>query len=215
MTRSAMAYIFHPERADETGLVAVGGDLEPMTLVLAYRSGVFPWFGPDDPILWWSPDPRAIIELDGLHVSRRLARTIRSGKFRVTANSAFAAVLRGCADRPGGTWLTREMILAYQRLHRLGIAHSVETWLGNELAGGIYGVALGGLFAGESMFARVSDASKVALAALFDRLRQRRFRLFDTQVLTGHTGRMGGIEISRREYLARLRDALKCRTSFA
>jgi leucyl/phenylalanyl-tRNA--protein transferase len=210
-----MAYIFHPERADETGLVAVGGDLEPMTLVLAYRSGVFPWFGPDDPILWWSPDPRAIIELDGLHVSRRLARTIRSGKFRVTANSAFAAVLRGCADRPGGTWLTREMILAYQRLHRLGIAHSVETWLGNELAGGIYGVALGGLFAGESMFARVSDASKVALAALFDRLRQRRFRLFDTQVLTGHTGRMGGIEISRREYLARLRDALKCRTSFA
>src|SRR6516165_8330974 len=210
-----MAYIFHPERADETGLVAVGGDLEPMTLVLAYRSGVFPWFGPDDPILWWSPDPRAIIELDGLHVSRRLARTIRSGKFRVTANSAFAAVLRGCADRPGGTWLTREMILAYQRLHRLGIAHSVETWLGNELAGGIYGVALGGLFAGESMFARVSDASKVALVFLFERLRQRGYQLFDTQVLTGHTGRMGGIEIPRRDYLVRLRAALRCRPSFA
>jgi len=210
-----MAYIFHPERADETGLVAVGGDLEPMTLVLAYRSGVFPWFGPDDPILWWSPDPRAIIELDGLHISRRLARTIRSGRFHVTVNQSFPAVLRGCADREGGTWLTREMILAYQRLHRLGIAHSVETWHQGKLAGGIYGVAVGGLFAGESMFARVSDASKVALFFLFDRLRQRGYQLFDTQVLTGHTGRMGGIEIPRRDYLVRLRAALRCRPSFA
>jgi len=210
-----MAYIFHPERADETGLVAVGGDLEPMTLVLAYRSGVFPWFGPDDPILWWSPDPRAIIELDGLHISHRLSRTIRSGKFHVTVDQAFPAVLRGCADREGGTWLTREMILAYQRLHRLGIAHSVETWHQSKLAGGIYGVAIGGLFAGESMFARVSDASKVALVFLFERLRQRGYQLFDTQVLTGHTGRMGGIEIPRRDYLVRLRAALRCRPSFA
>ena len=210
-----MAYIFHPERADETGLVAVGGDLEPMTLVLAYRSGVFPWFGPDDPILWWSPDPRAIIELNGLHISHRLSRTIRSGKFHVTVDQAFPAVLRGCADREGGTWLTREMILAYQRLHRLGIAHSVETWHQRKLAGGIYGVAIGGLFAGESMFARVSDASKVALVFLFERLRQRGYQLFDTQVLTGHTGRMGGIEIPRRDYLVRLRAALRCRPSFA
>ena len=210
-----MAYIFHPERADETGLVAVGGDLEPMTLVLAYRSGVFPWFGPDDPILWWSPDPRAIIELDGLHISHRLSRTIRSGKFHVTVDQAFPAVLRGCADREGGTWLTREMILAYQRLHRLGIAHSVESWHQGKLAGGIYGVAIGGLFAGESMFARVSDASKVALVFLFERLRQRGYQLFDTQVLTGHTGRMGGIEIPRRDYLVRLRAALRCRPSFA
>ena len=210
-----MAYIFHPERADETGLVAVGGDLEPMTLVLAYRSGVFPWFGPDDPILWWSPDPRAIIELDGLHISHRLSRTIRSGKFHVTVDQAFPAVLRGCADREGGTWLTREMILAYQRLHRLGIAHSVETWHQSKLAGGIYGVAIGGLFAGESMFAHVSDASKVALVFLFERLHQRGYQLFDTQVLTGHTGRMGGIEIPRRDYLVRLRAALRCRPSFA
>ena len=210
-----MAYIFHPERADETGLVAVGGDLEPMTLVLAYRSGVFPWFGPDDPILWWSPDPRAIIELNGLHISHRLSRTIRSGKFHVTVDQAFPAVLRGCADREGGTWLTREMILAYQRLHRLGIAHSVETWHQSKLAGGIYGVAIGGLFAGESMFAHVSDASKVALVFLFERLRQRGYQLFDTQVLTGHTGRMGGIEIPRRDYLVRLRAALRCRPSFA
>src|SRR3954447_20972755 len=121
-----MALIFNPERADAWGLVAIGGDLQPATLLKAYRSGVFPWYGEGDPILWWSPDPRAIFELDGLKVSRRLARTIRSGKFRVTINRAFVDVLRGCADRAGGTWLTRAMIVAYLRLHRLGIAHSVE-----------------------------------------------------------------------------------------
>jgi leucyl/phenylalanyl-tRNA--protein transferase len=210
-----MAYVFQPERADETGLVAVGGDLEPMTLVLAYRSGVFPWFGPDDPILWWSPDPRTIIELDGLYISRRLARTVRSGKFKVTVNQAFGAVIRGCADREGGTWITPSMIAAYQRLHRLGIAHSVEAWHDNELAGGVYGVALGGLFSGESMFSRVTDASKVALAFLFEHLRQRRFVLFDSQVVTAHTARMGAIEIPRPVYLTRLRAALRCHTSFA
>src|SRR5262249_26850166 len=152
-----MAYIFEPERADETGLVAVGGDLEPTTLVLAYRAGVFPWFGEGDPILWWSPDPRAIFELDGLYISRRLARTVRSGQFHPTVNRAFGAVIRACADREGGTWITRGMIAAYERLHRLGVAHSVEAWRDDRLAGGIYGVALGGFFAGESMFAHVSD----------------------------------------------------------
>jgi leucyl/phenylalanyl-tRNA--protein transferase len=211
---SAMAYIFEPERADETGLVAVGGDLEPPTLVHAYRSGVFPWFGEDDPILWWSPDPRAVFELDGLYISRRLARTRRSGKFALTVNRAFRGVIRACADREGGTWLTREMVIAYERLHRLGIAHSVEAWRDGKLAGGIYGVALAGFFAGESMFARVSDASKVALAYLVDHLRARGFRLFDTQVLTGHTAHMGAIEIPRREYLGRLREALMQRTTF-
>src|SRR4051812_465685 len=110
-----MVYTFEPERADETGLVAVGGDLEPLTLVHAYRSGVFPWFGEEDPILWWSPDPRAIFELDGLHVSRRLRRTVRSGKFQVTRNRAFRKVIRACADREGGTWITRSMIAAYDR----------------------------------------------------------------------------------------------------
>jgi leucyl/phenylalanyl-tRNA--protein transferase len=210
-----MAYTFDPERSDETGLVAVGGDLEPMTLITGYRSGVFPWFGEGDPILWWSPDPRAIFELDkGPYISRRLARTIRSGKFRLTINRAFGEVIRACADREEGTWVTRSMIVAYQRLHRLGVAHSVEAWHGEELAGGVYGVALGGYFSGESMFARITDASKVALAFLCDHLRARRFQLFDTQVLTAHTERLGAIEIPRRQYLVRLRAALRYRTTF-
>jgi leucyl/phenylalanyl-tRNA--protein transferase len=208
-----MAYVFDPERADETGLVAVGGDLEPATLLLAYRSGVFPWFGEGDPILWWSPDPRGIFELDGLYISRRLARARRSGKFQLTIDRAFGDVIRACGDRAGGTWITRGMIVAYERLHRLGIAHSVEAWHDGTLAGGIYGVTLGGFFSGESMFARVSDASKVALVFLFERLRERGFLLFDTQVLTSHTTSLGGIEIPRREYLGRLRAALRRRTT--
>lgn len=200
-----------PHRAGPDGLVGVGGDLEPATLLRAYGEGVFPWFSPGDPILWWSPDPRAIIELDGLHVSRSLARTIRSGKFEVTANADFAGVVRGCADRGAdeGTWITRSMIEAYEQLHRLGRAHSIETWIrdadGNRvLAGGIYGVAIGALFAGESMFHRETDASKVALAALVDRLRQRGYELFDVQMRTDHTTRMGAVEIPRSEYLGRL-----------
>ena len=209
-----MVYRFDPECADETGLVAIGGDLQPVTLVQAYRSGVFPWFGEGDPILWWSPDPRAVFELDGLHVSRRLARTVRSGKFHLTIDGAFGKVVRGCADRDGGTWITRAMIVAYQRLHQLGVAHSVEAWQGQELVGGIYGVALGGFFSGESMFSRVSDASKVALAFLADHLRNRGFLLFDTQVRTAHTTRLGAVELPRRHYLHRLRDALTVRTTF-
>ncbi len=212
---SGMAYFFDPERADAHGLVAIGGDLEAATLLRAYRAGVFPWFGEGDPILWWSPDPRAVFELDAFHVSRRLRRTIRAGKFRLTFNAAFPAVIRGCADRPDGTWITPAMIAAYERLHRLGAAHSVEAWAGETLAGGIYGVVVGGLFAGESMFARVTDASKVALVHLVERLRDRGFRLFDTQVLTEHTARLGAVEIPRRVYLTRLKEALACATSLA
>jgi leucyl/phenylalanyl-tRNA--protein transferase len=203
-----------PAFADENGLVGVGGTLDPPCLLRAYAEGVFPWFSEGDPILWWSPDPRAIFELGGLHVSRRLARTIRSGKFRLTINRAFVDVLRGCADRAGGTWLTRAMIVAYLRLHRLGIAHSVEAWHGDELAGGVYGVALGGLFAGESMFARATDASKVALAHLFDHLRARGYALFDTQVVTNHTANLGAVEIPRKDYLARLKEALARKVTF-
>jgi leucyl/phenylalanyl-tRNA--protein transferase len=188
---TAMAYSFDPELADETGLVAIGGDLEPATLVRAYRAGVFPWFGEEDPILWWSPDPRAIFDLHGLHVSRRLARTIRSGRFRITIDHAFRDVLHACSDRPGGTWLTAEMIDAYCRLHRLGVAHSVEAWLGDFLA------------------------SKVALAFLFDHLRARGYQLFDTQVVTRHTENLGAFEIPRKEYLARLKRALDVSISFA
>ncbi len=218
-----------PELAGPDGLVGIGGDLRPATLLRAYADGVFPWFSQGDPILWWSPDPRSVIELDGLHVSRSLARTIRKGKFRVTVNRAFAAVVRGCAEaRPDGTWITPQMIAAYEALHRLGHAHSVETWVRSDpavsceasaargddldgwtLAGGIYGVAVGALFAGESMFYRVSDASKVALVALVERLRARGYELFDVQMRTDHTARMGATDIPRDEYLRRLREAVQ------
>lgn len=207
---------FRPEAADEFGLVSMDGDLEPDTLLEAYRSGVFPWYDESLPICWWSPDPRAIIELDAFHVSDRLQRTIRSGRFRVTMNQNFGSVIRGCADRPEeGTWITPEMLAAYTRLHELGHAHSVEAWTGNELSGGVYGVAIGGFFAAESMFRRRSDASKVALAALVQRLKDRRFQLLDIQFVTPHTKRLGAIEIPRDAYLRRLRDALRVQTTFA
>ncbi|MFO0852748.1 MAG: leucyl/phenylalanyl-tRNA--protein transferase [Gemmataceae bacterium] len=199
-----------PEDAGPDGLVGVGGDLRPATLLLAYADGVFPWFNEGDPILWWSPDPRAVIPLDGLHVSRSLARTLRTGKFRVTVNRAFGAVIRACAERrDDGTWITPEMIDAYAELHRLGHAHSVETWVGDELAGGVYGVAVGGLFAGESMFYRAADGSKVALVALVQRLQEKGFTLLDIQMRTEHTARMGAAEIPRAEYLRRVRAAVR------
>jgi len=205
-----------PELADETGLVAIGGDLRPERLILAYRSGVFPWYAEGEPICWWSPDPRAIFELDGMHVSRRLARTLRSGRFRVGFNEDFGGVIRGCAEgRDEGTWITPEMIEAYEALQRLGHAHSVEVWEGEALAGGLYGVAIGGLFAGESMFSRRRDASKIALVHVVDRLRARGFSLFDIQLLSSHTARLGAVEIPRKTYLVRLRKALACAASFA
>jgi leucyl/phenylalanyl-tRNA--protein transferase len=209
-----MAIFLDPEFADEMGLVAVGGDLEPQRLVEAYCSGIFPWFDEGGPVLWWSPDPRAILEIDGLHVSRRLARTLRSGKFRCTINHAFDQVIRGCADRTEGTWLVPDMIAAYERLFRLGLAHSVEAWCGDELAGGIYGVAIRGLFAAESMFTRRTDGSKAALVFLADHLRRRGFQLFDIQMITQHTLRLGAVEIPRKEYLERLKRALECDVAF-
>jgi leucyl/phenylalanyl-tRNA--protein transferase len=204
-----------PELADETGLVAIGGDLQPKTLLTAYCHGVFPWFNEGDPLLWWSPDPRAIFELDGLHIARRLARTMRSGKFSLTIDRDFGGVIRSCAERAEGTWITPEMIQAYERLHQFGFAHSVETWREDKLAGGIYGVAIQGFFAGESMFTRVRDASKVALAYLMSRLRERGFQLFDIQFVTEHTARLGAVEIPRSEYLKRLRAALASKATFA
>ena len=200
---------------NEHGLVAVGGDLSPRRLVEAYAMGVFPWYDEGMPICWWSPDPRAIFEMDGIYISQRLQRTLDSGKFRCTLDADFDGVIRGCAIRPGeGTWLTEEMIAAYSLLHELGWAHSVETWQDDELVGGIYGVALGGFFAGESMFHFVSDASKVAMVHLFAHLRRQGFQLFDTQSATAHTRRMGAIEIPRTEYLQRLDAALHSPISF-
>ena len=202
-------FFLDPGLADADGLVGVGGDLGPRLLLEAYRRGIFPWYDAQTPILWWSPDPRAVFELDGLHVSRRLARTVRSGKFDVTVDRDFAGVIRGCADRPApGVWITPEMIAAYERLHRLGHAHSVEVWHGGQLAGGLYGVAIGGLFAGESMFHRRPDASKVALIALVDRLRAGGFTLLYVQWATPHLTSLGTREITRRDYLARLGEAV-------
>lgn len=201
-----------PDLADPEGLVGVGGALDPQTLILAYRDGVFPWYNERDPILWWSPDPRAVLEHEELYVSRRLQRTIRQGKFRVTVNQAFEQVMHACGEnRDGGTWITPDMIQAYGTLHQLGFAHSLETWVGDELAGGTYGVSIGALFAAESMFHRVTDASKVALVALVERLRERGFTLLDVQMTTPHTQRFGAKDIPRAEYLHRLRRAIRMR----
>ena len=204
-----------PEKADADGLVAYGGDLKPRTLVEAYCRGIFPWFDEESPILWWSPDPRAIFELDGFHTSRRLARTLRTGRFTCTLDRDFAGVIQGCADREEGSWITPDMIQAYTDLHQRGLAHSVECWQDGELAGGVYGVALKGFFAGESMFHRRTDASKIALAFLLGHLRQRSFQLFDIQMITPHTRSLGAVEIPRREYLKRLRAALQCEATFS
>jgi len=211
----AEGFFLPPDEIDAQGLAAVGGDLSPERLLEAYCRGIFPCYHADEPILWWLPDPRAIFELDGLYVSRRLARTLRSGRFSVTFNQAFAGVLAGCAERAAEeTWLHGPMREAYQELHRLGHAHSIEVWHDGVLAGGLYGVAIAGLFAGESMFSRVRDASKVALFHLMEHLRQRGFQLFDVQILNPHTASLGAVEIPRAEYLARLRRALECPTAF-
>ena len=198
-----------PRCAHADGLVAVGGDLASARLLLGYRMGIFPWTV--SPVTWWSPDPRAIIELDGLHVSRSLGRTLRKAVFEVTIDCAFRQVIEGCAGPAPGrrsTWITKQFVEAYTALHRLGHAHSVECWQGGQLAGGIYGVAVGGLFAGESMFHRVSDASKVALFHLVEHLKSRHFVLFDVQMLTPITSQLGGIEIARNDYLERLTSAV-------
>jgi leucyl/phenylalanyl-tRNA---protein transferase len=192
------------------GLVAWGGDLSVPRLLLAYRSGIFPWT--DCPVTWWSPDPRAIIEIGKLHVSRSLARTLRRGGFTVTVDRAFALVVEGCAARSPGrehTWISPAFADAFLALHRAGYAHSVECWLQGVLAGGIYGVAIGGFFAGESMFHRVTDASKVALHELMRRLERLGFALFDIQLPTPVTRLLGARVISREIYLERLAEAVR------
>ena len=199
-----------PRQADEDGLVAVGGDLSVPRLLLAYRSGVFPWTA--TPVTWWSPDPRAILELNELHVPRSLARVVRRGDFEVSRDRAFRQVMEGCAAPSIGresTWIAREFLEAYTRLHEVGYAHSFECWEDGRLAGGIYGVAVGGLFAGESMFHRVSNASKVALVHLVEHLRRQGFLLCDIQMLTPATTQLGGVNISREEYLRRLAMAIE------
>jgi leucyl/phenylalanyl-tRNA--protein transferase len=197
-----------PTATTPEGLLCVGGRLSPDWLLDAYRHGIFPWpMWENEPIAWWSPDPRAIIEINGFHISRRLRRTLRSGRFQATIDRNFSGVIRGCASSAGrrrNTWLTPGMIAAYRQMHELGHAHSVEVWQDGRLAGGTYGIALGGLFAAESMFFRIRDASKVALAYLVAHLRGREYKLLDIQQWTAHTGSLGAVEISRDEYLCRL-----------
>lgn len=201
-----------PSGAPAEGLVAVGGDLVPERLLLAYRSGIFPWTV--RPVTWWSPDPRGVFELGAMHIGRTLRRRLRQQPYEVTRDRAFRSVIEACARerRPGG-WITREFIEAYDQLHRAGAAHSFECWRGGELVGGVYGVAVGGLFAGESMFHRADDASKIALVHLHDHLVARGYALFDIQMVTEITGAMGAVECPRREYLRRLAAAvaLDCR----
>ncbi|PHR95029.1 MAG: leucyl/phenylalanyl-tRNA--protein transferase [Blastopirellula sp.] len=213
-------YFPAPETADEHGIVAIGGQLTVDWLLDAYSHGIFPWPLWEDesfPLTWFSLEPRAIIEFDDLHISKRLARTIRSQKYQVTCDLEFASVIKHCAEprhEEDGVWITSNMIDAYIDLHHAGHAHSIEVWQDHELVGGIYGVAIGGLFAGESMFHRQRDASKVALVALIKHLQHCGFALFDIQQLTPHTESMGAKEISRAEYLSRLQPAIGLSASF-
>jgi len=200
-----------PNLAEPDGLLALGGDLSTDRLLDAYRQGIFPWYEAGGPILWWSPDPRLVLFCDELHISRRLERTIRQGRFETRYNTAFAEVIRGCALTPrtheDGTWITREMQEAYIRLHQQGHAHCMESWRCGELVGGIYGVRVGRCFCGESMFHRETDASKVALAALVMRLQAEGADLIDCQVASEHLKSLGARKISRRRFLELLKAA--------
>jgi len=204
-----------PRGADADGLVAIGGDLSPERLRLAYRTGIFPWSV--NPVSWWSPDPRGIFELEQFHVPRSLARFMASQPFEITVDRAFRDVMQACATptaKRTGVWITPEFIAAYTRLHEAGDAHSVECWRGRDLVGGIYGVSQGGLFAGESMFHRAANASKIALWHLVQRLRERGFVLFDIQMVTPITRQLHAVEISREEYLGRLTQAVQLERTF-
>ncbi len=197
-----------PSQSDDEGLLAVGGDLSPERLLLAYESGVFPWYSPGVPPLWWSPNPRGLMERPRLHVSHSLRRTLKRGPFEVTFDGAFAEVITACAEnRDGGTWILPEMRLAYVQLHELGHAHSFEVWLAGRLVGGLYGVRRGGLFAAESMFHSVTDASKVALAVALDALFSAGTQVFDVQFVTAHLASLGAFSVPRSEYLSRVASA--------
>ena len=205
-----------PELAEPDGLLAVGGDLSPVRLLTAYAQGIFPWYAEGAPLLWWSPAPRLVLLPAEFHLPRRLRRTIASGRFTVTADTAFAEVVAACATASGrreqGTWITPEMRRAYVRLHELGYAHAVECWQQNELVGGLYGVCLDRMFFGESMFSRVTDASKVALAALVDQALRLGIGAIDCQMTTAHLLRFGARELDRPAFQALLDESIdRCR----
>ena len=205
-----------PHLATDEGLLAVGGDLSRRRLLLAYSHGIFPWYSEGEPILWWSPDPRFILYPHEFKVPRSLKKVIKKGTFEVTLDRAFEEVITECAqvrlENREGTWIVDDMVDAYCRLHEAGFAHSVETWQDGELAGGLYGVSLGKCFFGESMFTRISNASKVALTALVEHVKSYDFSLIDCQITTDHMLRFGAREISRTRYLDELSKAMNAPT---
>ena len=198
-----------PEMAEDSGLLAIGGDLHPRRVLLGYAIGIFPWYSADQPILWHSPDPRFVLYPDELRMGRSLRRRIKAAPYRITLDQAFEAVIDECAAAPRpeqeGTWITADMRACYVALHEQGYAHSVEAWRGDDLVGGLYGVAMGDIFFGESMFAKASDASKIAFATLVRQLQAWEFSLADSQVHTEHVERFGGRNIPRDRYLKALR----------
>ena len=202
--------------ASKEGLLAIGGDLSPNRLLLAYSNGIFPWYSEGEPILWWSPDPRLVLYPAELKVSRSLKKVFKQDIFAVTLDRAFREVITECAqvrlENHEGTWIVDDMVQAYCRLHESGFAHSVEAWQDNRLVGGLYGVSLGKCFFGESMFTRITNVSKVALVTLVEHLGQLDFALIDCQITTAHLTRFGAREISRAHYLDELADALKAAT---
>lgn len=201
-----------PDLASENGILAIGGDLSPARLLEAYRQGIFPWYSEETPICWWSPDPRFVLFLDELRVSRSMKKVLRREIFRITYDHNFREVIHFCRKprrKQKGTWITDEMVEAYCTLHRLGFAHSAECWYGEKLVGGIYGVSLGRCFFGESMFSLVSNASKAALISLVNRLKALHFRFLDCQVYTAHMERMGARSLPRDAFLELLREALQ------
>ena len=205
-----------PYLASKEGLLAIGGDLSPRRLLLAYRNGIFPWYSEGEPILWWSPDPRLVLYPAELKVSRSLRKVVRQDIFECTMDRAFEKVIAECAqvrlENRQGTWIVDDMVRAYCRLHESGFAHSVEVWRDNRLAGGLYGISLGKCFFGESMFTRITNASKVALVALAEYVKQLDFALIDCQITTAHLTRFGAREISRAQYLDELAEAMKAAT---
>lgn len=205
--------IFPDVNLAEDGLLAIDGDLSTERLLLAYRSGIFPWYGEGEPICWWSPDPRFVLFPEKLKISKSMMQLFKREAFRITYNQAFEQVIEACAQslRPGqdGTWITREMIDAYIRLHREGYAHSVEVWEGEKLVGGLYGVLLNKIFCGESMFFKVPNASKYGFISLVQKLKEEGVQLIDCQIYTNHLASLGAEEISRKEFLSQLKKCLK------
>ena len=193
------------EKADEDGLLAVGGDLSPERLLLAYKNGIFPWFNEDSMILWWSPDPRMVLFPNNIKISKSMAQVIKSNRFRITWNTQFEEVVNECSaiKRQGqeGTWITPEMKSAYSKLHQMGIAKSIEVWENDVLVGGLYGIDLGNVFCGESMFSKTSNASKFAFISLAKELQQKKYRLIDCQVYTSHLESLGAEEIPRKQFI--------------